>query len=280
MSARSGGASARWLGGLCVIALLLVCTSCTSDTFGLSFGTPRVLKVGVTPRPDGEILAHVDKAIAPALGFDLEPVRFTDAAEAKEALRDEIIDVAFVRNDPEAAARGEVSPGRGLAFVAPVFVEPLAVYSSTLTKVSDLAKGGEVLIPSDPAKAGRALQLLAAQDIVRVREGAGMRATPRDITANPGHVRLTELPAEELAAGYGDAVAVVVDVSTARATGLDTGKALVLEAPDGNAYVDGLFVRTGDEDDPEVDKLAELLRSPRVKAFIEDTYHHTIMPAS
>ncbi|MEQ4207159.1 MetQ/NlpA family ABC transporter substrate-binding protein [Actinopolymorpha sp. B17G11] len=273
---------ARWVRGLCAFLLLLTPTACSSEAIGLSFSTPRVLKVGVTPRPDGEILAHVDKAVAPALGFELDPVRFTDAAAAKEALRDKLIDVAFVRNDPEAAALGQVTPGRGLAFVAPVFVEPLAVYSSTIARVSDLEEGGEVLIPSESAKAGRALRLLAAHGVVRLREGAGTQATVRDVTANPKHVRITEVPAEEMPRGYDDAVAAVVDVSTAQRTGLTAagGKVLVLEPADGNAYVNGLFVRAGDEDDPQVSKLAELLRSPSVKAFIEDTYDHTIMPAS
>jgi D-methionine transport system substrate-binding protein len=280
MTARS--LRARWVAVLCACVLLLVCTACSSETFGLSLSTPRVLKVGVTPRPDGEILAHVDQAIAPALGFEVQPVRFADPEAAKEALRDDIIDVAFVRNDPDAAALGQIVPGRGLAFVAPVFVEPLAVYSSTLARISELKDGGEVLIPSDPAKTGRALRLLADHGVVRLREGAGTQATTHDITANPGHVRITEVAAEDMPHGYEDADAAVVDVSSARGTSLTTGggKVLLLESADGNAHVDGLFVRAGDEVDPEINKLAELLRSPRVKTFIEDTYGHTIMPAS
>jgi D-methionine transport system substrate-binding protein len=271
-----------WLRGVCAFLLLLTTTACSPETFGLSFTTPPVLRVGVTPGPDAEILDHVDKAAASALGFELEPVRFTDATAAKEALRDKIIDVAFVRNDPKAAALGQVEAGQGLVFVAPVVVEPLAVYSSTLARVSDLKEGGEVLIPRDPAKAGRALRLLAAHGVVQLRESAGTRATVRDVTANPKHVRITELPAEEMPRGYDEAVAAVVDVSTAQRTGLAGGgaKVLVLETAAGNAYVDGLFARAGDENAPQVTKLAELLRSPSVKGFVEHTYDHTIMPAS
>jgi ABC-type multidrug transport system ATPase subunit len=53
--------------------------------------------------------------------------------------------------------------------------------------------------------------------------------------------------------------------------------ALVLEAAKGNPYGNFLAVQEGNEDDPRVKKLAELLTSDEVRKFIEDTYAGSVV---
>lgn len=241
----------------------------------------QVLTVGVTPQRDAQILGHVKKALAPAIGFNLRVVEFSDASVATLALRDRRVDVAFVRNNPEAlAAGGGGGADQGLVFVAPVYIEPVGIYSATATTVTDLTKGGRILIPADPIGEGRALQLLADQNVLQLRVGAGMGATVRDITANPHHVRINAVTPAQMALGYGSVAAVVVDAATARQAGLpDDRRTLALEGADGSPFADGLVVRAGDEQDPKISKLAELLRSPNVKSYIERTYRNALVPA-
>jgi D-methionine transport system substrate-binding protein len=255
---------ARIVGGVVAVALGLAATACSG---------------GTTDDRDAQILAHVKSALAPAIGFNLRVVEFSDASVATLALRDKRVDVAFVRNNPEALAAGS-GADPGLVFVAPVYIEPVGIYSATATTVTDLTKGGRVLIPADPVGEARALQLLADQNVVQLRVGAGMGASLRDVTANPHHVRIDAVTPAQMALGYRSVAAVVVDAATARQAGLPDGlRTLALEEAEGSPFADGLVVRAGDEEDPKVAKLAQLLRSPNVKSYIEQKYHRTLMPA-
>jgi D-methionine transport system substrate-binding protein len=269
--------------GILGAGLGLTATACTSGggTDDRESPPAQVLTVGVTPQRDAQILGHVKNVLAPAIGFNLRVVEFSDASVATLALRDRRVDVAFVRNNPEAlAAGGGSARDPGLVFVAPVYIEPVGIYSATATTVTDLTKGGRILIPADPTGEARALQLLADQNVVQLRVGAGMGATLRDITANPHHIRIDAVTPAQMALGYRSVAAVVVDAAGARQAGLpDDRRTLALEAADGSPFAEGLVVRAGDEQDPEVTKLAELMRSPNVKSYIERTYNRTLVPA-
>jgi D-methionine transport system substrate-binding protein len=53
----------------------------------------------------------------------------------------------------------------------------------------------------------------------------------------------------------------------------------VVEKAEGNPYANGLVVQDGKQNDPLVQKLAKLLKSPEVKKYIEDTYKGAVIPA-
>jgi D-methionine transport system substrate-binding protein len=55
--------------------------------------------------------------------------------------------------------------------------------------------------------------------------------------------------------------------------------ALVLEEAKDNPNSNLLAVKEGQEDDPRVKKLADLLTSPEVKKYIEDTYAGSVLPS-
>lgn len=270
----------RLLAALGTAVAVLLVTGCS---LGLSVDEPKqVVKVGVprTTKADVQILSYVQRDLAPAIGYNLDVVQFSDAAVTKLALRDKRVDVVFVPHGPDDAAMEGAGQGRGLAFVAPVHIEPVGIYAAKTRTLADLAKGGHVLIPDDPINAGRALRLLAERRVVRLREGAGMSASVRDITANPDHIRIDAVSPAQMALAYPTATAVVVDAGTAREAGLPADRHLLaLEKGGDSPYADGLMVRVGDEKDPRIGKLAQLLRSPRVRSYIETTFKHTLVPA-
>ncbi|WP_237742783.1 MetQ/NlpA family ABC transporter substrate-binding protein [Actinopolymorpha alba] len=247
---------------------------------GISFSvlTEETLRVGVSPGPDRQILTYVKESLAPAVRLNLEVVEFADPAAARSALREKSLDVAFVRSSGGAGTKDGPSPD--LAFLAPVHVEPLGLYSAKVKAVRELPSGGEIVLPDTPGASGRALQLLAAEKVLSVREGAGDAATVRDITSNPHHLRVTMLAPTDLVKAYPRATLAVMAPGTATQAGLrPRGDALSLEAAIGSPYADGLLVRAGDRADSRVTMLAELLRSPQVRTFIEEKFQQAVLPA-
>lgn len=170
--------------------------------------------------------------------------------------------------------------GTHIVSVVDVHLEPLGLYSHKVKKADDLKSGATVAVPNDTVNEGRALQLLAANGIITLKDGAGTAATPSDITENPKKLEFKELEAAQTPRSLDDVDAAVVNGNYAIEADLKPAQdALVLESAKGNPNSNLLAVKEGHEDDPRVKKLAKLLNSPEVKKFIEDTYAGAVLPS-
>jgi D-methionine transport system substrate-binding protein len=137
-----------------------------------------------------------------------------------------------------------------------------------------------VAVPNDATNEGRALKLLADNKVITLKDGVGTAATVRDVTGDPRNLKWKELEAAQLPRSLDDVDAAVINGNYALDSGLRPATdAIVLEQAAGNAYANILAVRKGNQSDPRVRKLAELLHSPEVKKFIEDTYKGSVIPA-
>lgn len=77
--------------------------------------------------------------------------------------------------------------------------------------MKELKKGDTITIPNDPTNGGRALQLLAGADLLKLKEGVGHAATVEDIIDNPLRLRIMEVEAATLPRTLDDARAAVIN---------------------------------------------------------------------
>ncbi|MGH3588876.1 MAG: MetQ/NlpA family ABC transporter substrate-binding protein, partial [Pseudonocardia sp.] len=163
--------------------------------------------------------------------------------------------------------------------VAPVHLEPLGLYSRSVTDLATLPDGATVGIANDPANEARGLRLLAANGLITLEPGSESTATPRDIATNPKNLQFSELEAAQLPRSLDDTDASVVNGNYAIDAGLKPAQdALVLESAEGNPNANGLVTRPELQADPRIAALAELLRSPEVVSYIEQTYNGAVLP--
>jgi D-methionine transport system substrate-binding protein len=261
-------------------ALVLGLAACGTDSGGAtSASADAPLKVGVSPVPHGEILKYVADKLAPADGLKIDVVEFNDYIQPNVALQDKQLDANNFQHIPyleeEIASKGyKFTP------LKPVHIEPLGVYSKKVKNLADLPTGGVVGIPNDPSNSGRALNLLAANGVITLKDGAGVKATEADIATNPKNLKFEPLEPAQLPRSLDDTAASVINGNYAIETGLTPAKdALALEKGENNPYANLVVVRTGDENDPRIVKLEKLLHSPEVKKFIEDKYAGSVLPA-
>ena len=66
-------------------------------------------------------------------------------------------------------------------------------------------------IPNDATNAGRALNLLAANKLITLKEGVGYSATVNDITGNPKNLKITELEAAQLVRSLEDTTISIIN---------------------------------------------------------------------
>ncbi|WP_027481299.1 MetQ/NlpA family ABC transporter substrate-binding protein [Deinococcus pimensis] len=234
------------------------------------------LKVGATPVPAGEILEFV-KPILKKQGVDLVVVEFNDYVQPNVALGEGSLDANLFQHVPYLDEFQRTRP-LNIVPVRKIYVPPLGLYSRKVTEVSGLRKGATVAIPNDPSNAARALRLLERAGLIRLREGAGVRATPLDIVSNVKSIRIRELEAAQLPRALPDVDAAVVNTNYALAVGLDPTKDSIFLESRYSVYANVLATTKDKLGNADLRKLEAVLTSPEVKAFIQKKYGGSIIP--
>jgi D-methionine transport system substrate-binding protein len=259
-------------------ALTLGLSACGSDKDAAS-DTSGPLVVAATPVPHAEILTYVKDNLAKKEGLDLEVKEFTDYVTPNTATEDGSVGANYFQTEPYLEDFNKKN-GTHLKSVASVHLEPLGLYSNKADKAEDLKNGATVAVPNDSVTEARALQLLAANGLITLKDGVGTAATTADITKNPKNLKFKELEAAQTPRSLNDVDAAVINGNYALEADLKPADdALVLESAENNPNVNLLVVKEGQEDDPRVKKLAKLLTSPEVKKFIEDKYAGSVIPS-
>ncbi|MDQ0579837.1 MetQ/NlpA family ABC transporter substrate-binding protein [Streptomyces rishiriensis] len=261
---------------LAVGALTLGLTACGSDKDSAS-DTSGPLTVAASPTPHAEILNFVKDKLAKKAGLDLEVKEFTDYVTPNTATEDGSVDANYFQNQPYLDDFNKKN-GTHIVPVVTVHLEPLGLYSHKVKSADALKSGATIAVPNDSVNEARALKLLAANKLITLKAGVGNDATPADITENPKKLKFKELEAAQTPRSLDDVDAAVINGNYAIEADLKPASdALVLESATDNPYGNFLAVKDGNEDDPRVKKLAELLTSAEVKKFIEDTYDGSVI---
>ncbi|MGN0120513.1 MAG: MetQ/NlpA family ABC transporter substrate-binding protein [Streptomyces albidoflavus] len=243
-------------------------------------GAEGPLVVGATPTPAGEILAYVKQNLAKDAGLDLDVKEFTDYVLPNTALQEGTLDANLYQHQPYLDEFNQ-SKGTELVALDEIYLPPTGVYSEKVKDIADLRKGATVAVPNDVTNEGRALNLLAEEGLIELKKGAGADASPSDIAKNPKNITIKELDPAQLPRSLSDVDAAAINNNFALDAGLSPREdAILLEKAKDNPYNNVLAVKKGNENDPRVKKLAELLTSPEVKKFIEDTYKGSVIPAT
>ncbi|WP_433335736.1 MetQ/NlpA family ABC transporter substrate-binding protein [Spirillospora sp. CA-294931] len=262
---------------LASIGLLAGLTACGSSDASSDKDGP--LKVAVNPVPHGDILKYVKDELAGKAGLKLEIVTFDDYVQPNRALKEHQVTANYFQHVP-FMREFESAQKTKLTFVAPVHLEPLGVYSRKVKDLKSVANGATVALSNDPANQGRGLKLLADNGVITLKPGASTSATEKDIATNPKNLKFKPLKPAQLPRSLDEVDLAVINGNYALEADLAPNKdALAAEKPDGNPYANGLVTLPGDKDDPRVKKLADLLRGPEVKKFIQDKYKGSVISA-
>jgi D-methionine transport system substrate-binding protein len=237
------------------------------------------LKIGASPVPHGDILKYIQQNLAKDAGLNLEIVEFTDYVQPNLALADGQLDANFFQHVPYLEDFSKEHK-LDLVPVVAVHIEPLGLYSKKVKALADIPEKAVIAIPNDATNGGRALNLLAANGLLTLKEGVSTTATVKDIVDNPKKLDIKEVEAAQLVRTLDDVTAAVINGNYAIEAKLKPNKdALVLESGENNPYANVLAVKKGRENDEGIQKLAKLLTSPEVKKFIEDKYEGAVIPA-
>ena len=165
-----------------------------------------------------------------------------------------------------------------LVSVGSVHFEPLGIYPGQKKSISSLSEGDVIVIPEDNTNKTRALKLLQNVGIISVTSGKD-DLTLSDITENPYGVKIVPEEASMIPTLIQDAAFIVLNGNYARDALLSVTKdALAYEnaqSSDCDPYWNVVAVNAGNENDPRIQKLMEVLQSDEIKDFINSSYDGT-----
>ena len=235
------------------------------------------LKIGVTAGPHAQIM-EVVKKIAEKDGLKIQVVEFSDYVQPNAALAAGDLDANSYQHQPYLDNTVK-DRGYKIVSIAQTIVFPMGIYSKKVKSLADLKSGARVALPNDPTNGGRALLLLQANGVIKLKDGAGLKATPLDVIDNPKKIKLIELDAAQLARALDEVDAAAVNTNYAIPAGLvPTRDAIALEAPK-SPYANIIAVRAQDKDKPEFKKLLKAYHSAEVKAYVTKEFKDSIVPA-
>lgn len=255
------------------VVALTACSSGAADTATPEDGSLGTVRVGALPVPAGDILNWVDENLADAEGLDIEYVEFTDYNTPNPALTDGSTEANLFQNSTFMETYNSQAGG-DLVSVGEVYLPAAAFYSDSITSIDELGEGATIAIPNDPTNEARALEILAAEGLIEIAEGA----TNLDgITANPSNFRFTEVENATLPLAIPDNDAVFVTASFALPAGLTQEQAILTEGDD-SEYFNVLATTPELESDPRIAKLYELLTSEETQEYMLETWGGLIVP--
>lgn len=238
------------------------------------------IKVAASPVPHAEILKVAADILAKA-DITLDVIEYSDYVQPNTVTESGEVDANYFQHGPYLEDFNEKN-GTHLVSVAAIHYEPFGLYPGKTKSLDELADGAKIAVPNDTTNEARALQLLAAQGIITLKDGVGLEATKNDVVDNPHNVDLVEMEAAQLPRTLSDVDFAVINGNYAAEAGFSVGKdALAVEDASSEAaqtYANLLVVKEGNEDEPAIKALVAALTSQAVKDYINDTYDGAVVP--
>ena len=240
----------------------------------------KVITVAASPTPHAEILKVAAKVLEKD-GWTLEIKEFTDYVQPNNVVEDGEIDANYFQHVPYLDTFN-ADNGTHLVSVAMIHYEPFGIYAGTKSQLSELAPGDKIAIPNDGSNRARALLLLEAQGIIKLREGVGMDATDLDIETYFVDVEVVQMEAAQIANVRDSVALAVINGNYALQAGLNAGTdALAVEdaaSISATTYANVLVVKEGNEDSEKIQALVKALQSQEVKDYINENYSGAVVP--
>ncbi|MFY2566990.1 MetQ/NlpA family ABC transporter substrate-binding protein [Achromobacter ruhlandii] len=229
------------------------------------------LKVGVTVGPHAQI-GEVVQQVAARQGLKVKLVEFSDFIQPNAALDAKELDLNIYQHKPFLESQNKAR-GYKLVPVATAVVQQMGIYSKRVKSLDDLQPGAKVAIPNDPTNGARALLVLQAAKLIKLKDGVTVTASLFDVVDNPKKLKFVEIEAAQLPHSLADVDAAAVNSAYAIPAGLSPAKdALALESKDAPFAAVVIAARGDNKNDPRIARFIKAYQSDEVKAFVAQKF--------
>lgn len=250
-----------------------------TNTDGDTKTETKTLTVAASSAPHAEILEQC-KPILEKEGITLDIKVMDDYIIPNTSTESGDVDANYFQHTPYLEQFNEEN-GTHLVSVAKIHYEPYGIYTGTAKSFDELKEGDKVAVPNDATNEARALLLLEANGLIKLKEGVGLTATKNDIVENPKNLDIVEMEAALVPSQRDEAALAVINGNYAIANGISISEALATEDSESEAaqtFANIVVVKEGNEENELVKALVDALKSDEIKNFINEKYEGAVVP--
>ena len=241
---------------------------------------PAEIIVGASSTPHAEILEEA-KPLLEEEGITLTVETYQDYVLPNEDLEAGTLDANYFQHIP-FLEQTVADTGYELDYIDGIHIEPMGVYSQNITSIDAIEDGTEVIISRSIPDHGRILSLFEQQGLITLADGVEKStATLDDIVENPKNLTFSAdvdpLLLPEMYHSEENAL-VAINTNYAIDAGLNPLEDALFIEDDNSEYVNVIGVRAEDKDNPQLNKLVEVLQSEEIQNFILETYEGAVLP--
>ena len=266
------------LAGVLAVGALTGCGSSKSESSDKKTDDKKIT-VAASATPHAEILEEA-KTLLKDKGYELEVKVFDDYVQPNNVVESGEFDANYFQHVPYLEQFNE-EKGTHLVVAGKIHYEPFGIYPGTKKDLKDIAKGDKIAVPNDTTNEARALLLLQDNGIIKLKDGAGIKATVNDIEENPNNIEIVELEAAQVPRVVNEVAYVVLNGNYALEANYTVKKdALAYEKSDSEAaktYVNVIAVKEGNENSEKIKALVDVLKSDSIKKFINEKYDGAVI---
>ncbi|WP_300755132.1 MetQ/NlpA family ABC transporter substrate-binding protein [uncultured Brachyspira sp.] len=233
-----------------------------------------VVKVGYIGESDRVIWEEVMRQVSND-NIKIELVSFGDYLLPNQALNDGDIDMnnfqhyAFFNNEVE-------TKGYKLTAIADTCLAAMNIYSDNITNINEVKENDKIAIPNDPSNGGRALKVLEAAGLIKLRDKNIVNPVLNDISENKLNLNIIEVDAGSIYSLLPDVACAVINCNFALNFGLNPDKdSIYKDNPTNYAdknYINLIAVRAEDKDNEIYKKIVNAYQSDEVKEIYSNDF--------
>ena len=236
--------------------------------------------IGASPSPHADIFKVAKKELKKE-GYELEIKEYSDYVQPNTALESGDLDANYFQHKPYLDDFNKQKKTH-LVSAGTIHYEPFGIFPGKTKTLKALKNGATVAVPNDTTNEARALLLLQDQGLIKLKDGAGLTATKKDIVENKKDLAIKEIEAAQIPRSLKDVDIAVVNGNYALEAGLKVNKdALATEDADSigaKTYGNVVAVKKGNEKTDATKALIKALKSDTVKKYINDKYDGAVVP--
>ena len=215
-------------------------------------------------------------------GITIELVSFANTRMPNQALNNGDIDLnafqhhAYFYNETN-------TKGYNLSIIGLTFISAMNIYSQKISNVNEIKRGDKIAIPNDPSNGGRALKVLEAAGLIKLKNNAPDNPEVSDIGQNPLNLEIIEVDAGGIYRLLPDVACAVINCNYALDFGLNPGEDFIFQDNpkiyNNNMYINLIASRTEDKDNEIYKKIADAYHSPEVEKVYAEEFKGAYLPA-
>lgn len=249
-----------------VLVIVFLFLSNTVFSFWGKGNKENILRIGVTPVPQGEILKFVKKTFTNEK-FELEIVEYSDYNQPNYDLKDGEVDVNYFQHQKFLDAFNTETRS-DLISKGQIHFEKMGIYSNKVKSIKGIS--GKIAIPNDESNRIRALKLLEKSGLISLDEN-------NIIVENPRNIGVVEINSNYLYKIMDEVDAIVINANFMLEKGYKPSREALYLEEFNVEYTNLLVTKSKSRKLEEVERLRVLLKSPEVKKFIDDKYKESIV---